>query len=385
MSNYRDDTVEMAIASDKVWANLQVMTTEVAKATATLFFTLGVLTTEQAAAADSIWGHRGFSVNESAQLQDQEFSHKYSSSLTIETAKAKDWLFAGLYESIVEQATATDSVQSSIGSMTHESARASDLDLSKRIVTYTVHEKCRMVDMAFSYQSSMTTEAAVFNDAPYTKLKAFSLANESAVAQDTDLSVVSIQNFIIESAQAKDSVSGALHARSMVTEMAVAMDQVFSGKRYGQAWTANTDTWAMSRYAPFSFEGVSVINGKLYTWNEDGVYLSGIEGELIAAKIQTGKLDFGDVLVHPTAAYLEYQMLGPEKVLHIAVTTTQSGQSATYQYLLPKEQSDYLTNGRVIFGRGLRGRHFSFEVAMQATSAQINALSIEYTPTARRT
>ncbi|ENU18641.1 hypothetical protein F994_02768 [Acinetobacter bohemicus ANC 3994] len=385
MSNYWDDTIETAIASDKVWANTLVLTNEVAKATATIIFILGVLTTEHAVATDSVFGYRGFSVTESAQIQDQAFSIKHGTDLTVEVAKAKDKVFAGFHDLIIEQATAIDTDRSLIGSMVYESAHASDLDLSKRLVAYTVQEKARLSDTAFAYQISLITETVAINDSLYSQLKAFSLVSEVATVKDYDLSALATQNFVIESGQVKDGVYGALHAHGMVVEIALVTDHVFSEQLHGQAWTANTDTWAMSRYAPFSFEGVSVINGELYTWNKDGVYLSGIEGESISAKIQTGKLDFGEALVHPTAAYLEYQMSGTEKAMHIAVTTTQSGLSATYQYLLPKEQSDYLTNGRIIFGRGLRGRHFSFEVALNATSAQINALSIEHTKTARRT
>lgn len=385
MSNYRDDTVETAIASDRVWINIKATTDEVAKATATILFILGVLTTEQAAAVASVFIYRGFAVSESAQIHDQAINTRYAQSLIFEATKVKDKVFDGFHDLTIEQATVIDTDLSLIRSMIYESIRVSDMDLSQRLVSYPIQEKVRLLDTAFAYQTSLIAETAAVNDSLYTQLKAFSLVGESAVVQDADLSAIVTKNFVIESGQVKDSVDDALHARGMVVEAAAVMDHVFSEQLHGQAWTANTDTWAMSRYAPYSFEGVTVINGKLYTWNGDGVYLSGTEGELISAKIQTGKLDFGEALVHPTAAYLEYQMSGQDKNMHIAVTTTQSGQPTTYQYLLPKEQSDYLTNGRIIFGRGLRGRHFSFDVVLNATSAQINALSIEYMPTARRT
>lgn len=385
MSNYRDDTVETAIASDRIWINIKATTDEVAKATATILFILGVLTTEQAAAAASVFSYRGFAVSESAQIHDQAINTRYAESLIFETTKVKDKIIAGFHDLSIEQATVIDTDLSLIRSMSYESIRVSDTDLSQRLVAYPVQEKARLLDTTFAYQTSLIAETVAVNDLLYTQLKAFSLLGETAVFQDSDLSAIVTKNFVIETGQVKDSVDDALHARGMVVEAVAVMDHVFSEQLHGQAWTANTDTWAMSRYAPYSFEGVTVINGKLYTWNGDGVYLSGAEGELISAKIQTGKLDFGEALVHPTAAYLEYQMSGQDKNMHIAVTTTQSGQPTTYQYLLPKEQSDYLTNGRIIFGRGLRGRHFSFDVVLNATSAQINALSIEYMPTARRT
>ena len=38
------------------------------------------------------------------------------------------------------------------------------------------------------------------------------------------------------------------------------------------AWTANVDTWAMSRYQDYGFSELVVINGVLYGVAEDGVY-----------------------------------------------------------------------------------------------------------------
>lgn len=77
-------------------------------------------------------------------------------------------------------------------------------------------------------------------------------------------------------------------------------------------------------------------------------------------------------------------MTGDDKQMSIAVTTTQSGQPSTYNYVLPNEVADYLTNGRVVFGRGLRGRHFAFGISIVAKSAKINALALEFTQTTRR-
>ena len=68
-------------------------------------------------------------------------------------------------------------------------------------------------------------------------------------------------------------------------------------------------------------------------------------------------------------------MAGEDNQLDISVTTTQSGQPLTYTYMLPNKLANHLTNGRVLFGRGLRGRHFSFGISIAAQSAKINSLS----------
>ena len=68
----------------------------------------------------------------------------------------------------------------------------------------------------------------------------------------------------------------------------------------------------------------------------------------------------------------------------LAVTTTQSGAAQTYAYPLAVEPAAELTNGRFVLGKGLRGRHFAFELQMQARSGVINDLRVDAAPTKRR-
>jgi len=105
----------------------------------------------------------------------------------------------------------------------------------------------------------------------------------------------------------------------------------------------------------------------------------------VDAKLTTGQLDLGQgQLVHPLGAYLEYELSGSSKKFEISVSTTQSGTKQTYTYNLPTEPSNYLTNGRVLFGRGLRGRHFSFEIKIGGLYGYINDFSIDIAATKRR-
>lgn len=89
-------------------------------------------------------------------------------------------------------------------------------------------------------------------------------------------------------------------------------------------------------------------------------------------------------LVHPVGAYLEYELSGISKNIEIGVKTTQSGNEQVFFYKLPQEQSNHLTNGRVLFGRGLRGRHFSFEIKVNGDHGYINDINIDIAATKRR-
>ena len=173
-------------------------------------------------------------------------------------------------------------------------------------------------------------------------------------------------------------------AKQLVNDLVFIEDDYSREKQYGYAWTANVDTWAMSRYQDYGFSELTVVDGVLYGVAEDGVYRLDANS-FVDAKLTTGQLDLGQgSLVHPLGAYLEYELSGSSKKFEIGISTTQSGTKQTYTYNLPTEPSNYLTNGRVLFGRGLRGRHFAFEIKISGEHGYINDLSIDMTATKRR-
>ncbi|PKH81246.1 hypothetical protein CXF60_06260 [Psychrobacter sp. 4Bb] len=180
-----------------------------------------------------------------------------------------------------------------------------------------------------------------------------------------------------------DEVIDKLDAMVLIIDGAVIEDNVLSsGGAQGQAWTANVDSWAMSRYNPYNYNRLVVINGVLYGEADDGIYRLDEQVSAVTASVKTGKMDLGKgALTHPSTAYLEYELNGGASM---TVSTTQKGVAQQYTYMLPSEVADELTNGRFIFGRGLRGRHFAFELIMIGTHGHVNDLFIEHTPTSRR-
>lgn len=175
-----------------------------------------------------------------------------------------------------------------------------------------------------------------------------------------------------------------LIAKQWIFDTAFIEDEVQKNNAVGGAWTANADNWAMSRYEGYNFTEICIIDGKLYGVAEQGVYVLDANTH-IQAKIKTGKLDLGNGnLVHPVGAYLEYELSGISKNIEIGVKTTQSGNEQVFFYKLPQEQSNHLTNGRVLFGRGLRGRHFSFEIKVNGDHGYINDFNIDIAATKRR-
>ena len=178
------------------------------------------------------------------------------------------------------------------------------------------------------------------------------------------------------------SVEGLKKATSSVTELFFLDDAYQDGREIIGAWTTTADGWNMSRYYDYPYEQLIVIGDQVY-----GVTATGIEelkqgSRTIAAQIKTAKLDLGDGgLIHPESMILEYSLDGQ---LSVDVGTTQTGYQQTFNYALKKEPSDYLTNGRVVFGRGLRGRHFEFAVNIEGSTAYINDMVVNITKTKRR-
>lgn len=385
MSNYRDDTMETAVASNITWLNLGALIVESARATAIATMMLGFLIVDQAQASDIEYGARGITIIDEAKANDVLYLRNEATQQINERAKLKDFAFYYAFDSIVERVTAKDFDLSKTSSFTYEHAAAQGSDLSRRTAYQVLYNTAILSDQAFAYARDDLFEAATLTETSLNHLAAHSLVVESVQIKDSELSSYSSAQYVSEKAQASDQVFGTLQAFTLTVDAAYADDEILLNTLASQAWVSHSKTWAMSRYTPFNFEGIAVINGKVHLYNDKGVYVMDGASENINATIETAALDFGDQLTHPLAAYLEYQLSGQDKSLDIQVSTTQSGNLQQYTYLMTNEKSDHLTNGRVLFGRGLRGRHFGFKININAQSAQINALSIEHTPTRRRT
>lgn len=233
-----------------------------------------------------------------------------------------------------------------------------------RLVRDTVEDSFRISDefKKLSGTIELVVESLVFSDQVSGQRKVRSLAESSL--------------------SFSESIEGVKQASSSVTELLFLDDEYQDGREIIGAWTTTADGWNMSRYYDYPYEQLIVIGDQIY-----GVTANGIEelkqgARTIAAQIKTAKLDLGDGgLIHPESMILEYSLDGQ---LSVDVGTTQTGYQQTFNYALKKEPSDYLTNGRVVFGRGLRGRHFEFAVNIEGSTAYINDMVVNITKTKRR-
>lgn len=385
MSNYRDDALDTLILSDKTWLRIRYLADDIYRLSDQTSVFLTVHHVDQIEFSDYL-PESGASYNafDSLQLSDSTSAHRYSTAYALDRLILKDQS-GGFYRDESEDTVSfADSTAGILGARHLDNIRFGDSVQGQRYSIHYAEDSFRFADSGAGYRLEQVTDSFLIQDEVSHKLNARSYTVDSITFEDQELSQLVLANHATDSLRFESDTFGHLTAVSRSNDYLVFSDETGKDQASGQAWTANTDTWAMSRYAPYSFDGVTVINEQLYAWNAQGVFRLGPSSELVHGHIQTGKLDFGEVLVHPTAAFLEYQLSGADKQLSIAVTTTQSGEPSSYTYVLPDEDADHLTNGRVFFGRGLRGRHFSFGISLSAQSASINSLSLDFTKTARR-
>ncbi|WP_288401734.1 hypothetical protein [uncultured Acinetobacter sp.] len=441
---YRDDTQETAFITDYSWIRLKVTTSEVAKSVTTILFSLCVLQTDYALASDELLDSKlifseeiiysndlllssnksqklindkvkstdkdlsknkttelvydAVSVNEEynnrlinciteiANVYDQLITNKKSNILIDDrvTISSKDLSKASKKNLIIDNCTIIDSEFGQLKNLVFDHIQCSESLNLHRISNISLKENFRVQDKLIIVFREISNHLVFITDNYKNKLNVTLCVEDQCLVTEFFQIPIEFISSIEDKLTASEFISSKLTANSFITDHIYVDDNSFTHFSDGFAWTANTDTWAMSRYDNYQFHDMVVIDGGLYGINDSGVFRVDVDSD-VDAKVVTGQLDIGQgQLVHPVAAYLEYQLSGNSKKLEVGVSTTQGGTKQTYYYPLPNEQSDYLTNGRVLFGRGLRGRHFSFEFKISGQSGYINDLRIDVTPTKRR-
>lgn len=445
MSNrYRDDIHEIIAYSNSTWGQQAVVTDEVIRVTENVKSAVMVHSADEVMAADEIVDRRIQALNDQIALVDtftgrkRHIDHIFEKIIAVDRVKArlhaktlidevidtvnshrehymgttKDMLAVSenivghkrsvsritdrikvgdqfnrprYRDNVTDVLVVTDVfARHKIRSFMHERITNLDTWHSTRHTQSRVYERIGIKDKGVGRFSQQVVDHVGFTERYLQRLFAVQYVVDVLNPIEEFKQVRRAKQWIYENLVIVEQPTGTCYAKQLINELLFLDDDVLGERYRGFAWTANVDTWAMSRYDSYQFHDMLVIDGVLYGINDSGVFRVNADSE-VDAKVVTGQLDIGQgQLVHPVAAYLEYQLSGISKKLEVGVTTTQSGTKQTYYYPLPNEQADYLTNGRVLFGRGLRGRHFSFEFKISGHSGYINDLSIDLTATKRR-
>ncbi|HCR1324266.1 TPA: hypothetical protein ONA27_002456 [Pseudomonas aeruginosa] len=386
MSDYRDDSNDTAVISDTTWLGLSAVSEGTARISETVLYGLLVLHTDTAAVSDEAIDRPAHLLADQATISDAASGQLRARVLVVNTATVADRVTGTLRVLHVDDALVSDGVLDRVQGLTVDGATVADEAFGTRHAFTLVLDTLRISDSTGQAGSDLVVDTATASDQVNGTLRGRVLLVDGAALADEVMDAhQAVQALLVDGASIAALVLDHLAARDLVSDAVVIEDITVGGDQDGgQAWTANVDSWAMSRYAPYTFRSLAVIDGRLYGIAEDGVYALDGDSQPVAGRIATGKLDIGQgALVHPHSAYLEYA-LDADGTVAMDVTTTQSGSAATYSYPLESEPADELTNGRFKFGRGLRGRHFAFTLRLTGRHAYINDLSVESAPTNRR-
>lgn len=397
---------DTAVVSDTVISILHArqLSTDTIKASDSSYHTIGSICEDVATVSDKLLsGSTGSLAAETAIVSDSTTGQRIVRTLASDIIKVSD-SYSEIHSDLIEDsaiasssafgvlraadliedsAVASDTIISSVLSFIEDSVKVSDELIGRRTVSTTTEDKVFVKDALFFNRQDLWQDSVSVSTNATGRLYARDLTHDVAIATTTIIDSIIQSSFIDDVVIANDSVIDRLYSADSWHDVIVVQDDVTSAGGYrGQTWTANLDSWAMSRYNPYNYNRLVVIDGTLYGEAEDGIYKLDQEVSPVVASVVTGKMDLGrGALTHPNAAYLEYELAGQASM---TVHTTQKGVEQQYTYVLPNELADELTNGRFIFGRGLRGRHFSFELTMVGTHGYINDLSVDHQPTSRR-
>lgn len=387
MSSYRDDVNEIGVASDATWIRVFSVLEGTARARDEQFHRLHLLTTEAAHVTEQLSERVVALTTEAARVSEQWTVSVSARNTVTEKARGSDALFSR-YRTLIEEAgQAADELAATTRVVVVERARASDEFHGQRRATHLVSESAKGRDLLVMRQRSLVEEVASASDALLGKMRSRGVVQELARALDEVIDTTKARPLLLaESARVLDELFGHLRARDLVNDApAIGWDELLQlDGLIGQAWTADASAWAMSRYAPFGFTGLAVIDGEVYVTAPDGVYALDGDAEQISAELRTGLMDMtGDVLALPVESFVEYELSASGKAW-VDVTQTQSGRPQTYSYTLKgRQHADVLTNARFEFGRGLCGRHFSYALRLQGQHAYINDWSVLAMPSKR--
>lgn len=323
---------------------------------------------------------------DSLQLSEQYVDQNTASSFIQDSLKVRDVVSSyKTANSLIEDTLSIqDTVNDTLKNIITERLVLSDETVSFNKTSQQINDKLKVQDSSFIKFADLIHDQVVISDSIKTVNRFNDLIQDSLILSDVFIELSQPIDLIRDNLTIKDESSGFKKAKGQINDTLFIDDEVIDNHDSYIAWSSS-DSWDMSRYDAFNYEQLVVIDGRLY-----GVTASGIESldyghAEIAARVEMPKIDIsGGSLAHPLGMYFEYSLEGNSKSLTVDVGTTQSGNYQQYQYALSAEQSAQLTNGRVLFGRGLRGRHFNFTINMLGKFGYINDLSIDIAQTKRR-
>ena len=383
MSSYRDDMNDTAVAHDATWMGLRSIAEGAARASNAILSAVLVLHMGNAVAGDGVVDRVRPLTVEQAQAQDVILDGVRAKSVFLDAAHAGDATIDRVRLLLTDAAQASDGFSAGFREVLIGRSAISDEVIHHKRVKDTPADKARASGGPVSVSRLLLADGAQAGDSMHGRVRGRHMAEDGAGVTDAIMDArQSVASPLMDRALASATAFDKLFAFDLVADGVQAEAGPIQFGDFGQAWTTNTGSWPMSRYAPFTFTSLAVIDGVVYATGAGGVFALDSQDEDIAALMRTGKLDMGkDTLVRLVEAPVEYELDGTAA---LDVTETQNGVAPeTYTYEPDARDALVLTNSRFQLGRGLKGRHFTFALSLQGRRGYINDLRVTVAPSKR--
>lgn len=261
-----------------------------------------------------------------------------------------------------------------------ESATAADLATIDAPRSIVVTESGVLGDSFWMGAQADVAEAANASDALRTERSV--TASESARLADSFAFAHTTAITVSETGTASDEATNFLRAIGILAESASAEDTILLPSA-AVGWTANTDTWAMSRYAEFGINSLGVLDGKLYGASDQGIFVLDAAGS-VAAGIETGAIGAEDSKTkRVNALYAGGVSSGPMQATMTSAETGDAAQSFTYPF--DSRWGAAASASRCKPGRGPQSRYWTFKIENAAGDYfSMDALTVVLEPGSRR-
>ena len=320
----------------------------------------GVVVAEVGVAGDvAVWAPVAL-VAEAARAADHVAPGSHLRALLIESAALRDRAVYLPREVISEQARVADEIRLQRGAREVEQATLSDAAVPMCAAMGSVQERGRVGDRIVFHPWMVVDAAARAGDGIVAEIMALSAEVSRAVEAFQFGAGFAAQ--VEEAASGVDSTHLVVAAAGAVAERVFLDDEAHLPGR-GAGWTANTDTWAASRYTEFQIGSLAAIGGALFGAGRDGLYAIDSQddaGQPIAAYVLTGQhRAAGDSVRRGGYLYAPMVAAGP---MQVRVLDTAAGAPAAHTYPFEDRKADGLATMRAKFGKGVRSLTWQFQV-----------------------
>lgn len=386
MASYRDDYISTARVSSSVFTRLFANAETLVRIATTTSYGLFLTATVQAAASTATTERQLYPAYTIAQVSVEILGQKQAQAFTEQSAKVSNQLTANIFAPSETVAGVQDASSYSLTAFTVNNVQIDSVIQQSVLALDDITTSAKVSDKSIVVFKSNVTQAIVTETHVTGRLHAINNITSTVAANTVIQLETQNQSTLTATAQVSSDNTGKLYARNFITSTAqVETGQPSNNGYVGQAWTVNTENWALSRYEPYTFEHLAVIDGVAYGCNDDGVFRLDAQSESISAKIKTAMLDMsGKEIVHPVAVYFNHEMAPNAKGTRLEMATFQRGTLQSYSYPLNAGRAESYRTGRFVLGRGLRSRHFSLTLTVAATTGTINDITVDVAATARR-